>query len=450
MQQEVRSNKNSRKPRLNIRVAFSPDATGLVIIILATGSFFGLAAISEAQLDQAVDQIRTSSSASESLRAIMELAFMLSFALLECMLIWTLAMWVVEKLVQLLVDWGREYPITPTSTLSAWAQAVRTGSPTGQPSIALRDLMPTRLARLIYEGPLTSSEPTYALSWFRSVIGLMAVVSVSGHYRDWAGVLIEAYEKVVKAAAFSLVSLAVFIPLFYMLAALPGRESMRAGKRGMIICVITSLVVAGLAYPVANGQIDISASVPAFLLLAILLVWFTIFSATGVLFASRSVFRSGELHPLLGPCTSIVVSAYMFVSELVDIEDSLKGVPLDLWLALGLGGFASATAISVLEVRLARSEGARVRNYGGHSDSGGSNIVGAAGNGDGECSQRRRTATLRTLAVIVPLGCAGIAITYTFLGGGLAVAAAIALIIVFCANAILYGPGSVRDLLRGG
>lgn len=299
-------------------------------------------------------------------------------------------------------------------------------------------IVPWRLARRVFESEYASDEPTYGLSWARSIVGITAVAATSLRFRDPGGILEEAWEKTATAAVLSLIILVVIVPAFYVLADRDGRRYMQDGKNEPLISISVAVVTLLMFKAVIAGQIQ--ASGVANLALVCVLIWFGLFAAPSAVFAARSVFRISEVHPLVAPLSAAIVLSYMFVSELVAFDT--KRVPERLWLTLGLFGFLSATIISILEVRLAWIDGHRIRG-GPRSATHHLKATPAA-----DASRRRRQqAGLVAVAVALIIGSGAFYMIYAALGGGLLTFLALAVLTVAGGRALWHAGGdSIMDL----
>jgi hypothetical protein len=216
-------------------------------------------------------------------------------------------------------------------------------------------LKPWVAARAFFESPDDEDSPTYWLSWARSIIGIITVVIASRPYRSPFTVLNEAWTKAALAALLGLVTLALLVPWAYQAAAPRGRSYMREGFPEFFKCLSMTGATLVAGFVLLRGNIWQGAGFFTDLFLTAVLLWFGIFGAIAAVLASRSVFRVSEVHPLLTPLSASAVGAGLFLSEL--IKFNTEGLPSDTWLILTLGGFASTTAIAVLELKLLWGEG---------------------------------------------------------------------------------------------
>lgn len=218
-------------------------------------------------------------------------------------------------------------------------------------------LKPWVAAREFFENPDDEDSPTYWLSWARSIIGIITLIIASWPYKSPFVVVNEAWAKAALAALLALVVLALLVPSAYLCAAPRGRSYMREGFPGFLKClgVAAGTFVAG--FVLIGGNIQQGLGAFGNLLLIAVGLWLGIFGMVGAVFASRSVFRVSEVHPLLAPLSALMASSGLFVIELT--QSDAGGMPSDVWLILIFGGFVSTIAIAALELKLLWREGHR-------------------------------------------------------------------------------------------
>lgn len=306
--------------------------------------------------------------------------------------------------------------------------------------ISWSDLVPWNAARSIFESPDAPYEPTYGLSWARSILGLVAVVTTSLQYRELYEILEEVWGKAAQASGISGVVLAFLLPFVLIVMRRRGVSLInQGGWRGFFTAVVSGLGTVGLAYLVFVRSFTMPNAI-ASLLYAAFLVWFSLFAVCAALFAARSVFRVGELNPVIGPSVATLVAAYMFSAEL--IESDTKGLPFALWFILGVGGFASAAAIGALEIRVGwdSSWNLAVRSPATSSVSGLKSTPDAA--------TTRQVATFTVLLVSV-VGAGAFLLVWRSFGGGLITFAALSFLSFLGLREVwLRWGGSFEDLFR--
>jgi hypothetical protein len=89
-------------------------------------------------------------------------------------------------------------------------------------------------------------------------------------------------------------------------------------------------------------------------------VWVVFYVLSVAFWASRTSCWAGKFHPLLAPAVSAVLVVYFTVVALID-QDT-KGVPMDLWLLVTLGGLVTTLALAITEHESLRRRGYRWRS----------------------------------------------------------------------------------------
>jgi hypothetical protein len=84
-------------------------------------------------------------------------------------------------------------------------------------------------------------------------------------------------------------------------------------------------------------------------------LWVIFYVLSVAFWASRTSCWAGKFHPLLAPAVSAVLVVYFTVVALID-QDT-KGVPMDLWLVLTLGGLVTTLALAITEHESLRRRG---------------------------------------------------------------------------------------------
>jgi hypothetical protein len=84
-------------------------------------------------------------------------------------------------------------------------------------------------------------------------------------------------------------------------------------------------------------------------------LWVVCYVLSVAFWASRTSCWAGKFHPLLAPAVSAVLVVYFTVIALID-QDT-KGVPMDLWLVLTLGGLVTTLVLTITEHESLRRRG---------------------------------------------------------------------------------------------
>lgn len=224
------------------------------------------------------------------------------------------------------------------------------------------DLLPWNLARLIFEEPNARKSPTYRLSWFRSVAGFFTVGVASIPYRSFSEVAFETLGKALLAASVGVLAVIVLVPIWLRW----GRR--RNGERPVLSDFKGPAISIGFTFSLCGTILFLySRNDPGYLFNALpgvvaflLVMYFVIFVPVGIVFAARSIFRVGELNPVIAPILATVIAFGILVFEFVVFDT--KGMPAGLWATLGVGGFATATAIASIEISVICGNGARIRS----------------------------------------------------------------------------------------
>ncbi|MEV0698465.1 hypothetical protein AB0I53_11175 [Saccharopolyspora sp. NPDC050389] len=229
-------------------------------------------------------------------------------------------------------------------------------------------VFPWLTAKFLYKprvGPRRRDRALDRLAFWRSVVGLLAVLVATNGYLSPFVVLSDNYGKALRTAGYAL--LAAPLPFLVLLAVTRSgfRSELFSGGRRMLGRGALGLAALGLPLAVffaADGGRYFVDSLTELLLVLIAVVvigWYATFWVCTLYWAARTSFWMSEIHPLLAPVASVFFVLLITVQEIIQLDT--KGVPIPLWLALNLCGLASTLALAVFEYRHAWSTGFRFR-----------------------------------------------------------------------------------------
>ena len=234
------------------------------------------------------------------------------------------------------------------------------------------------------EGPDLLSRVTTA----RAVLGMLSLIAV-GLYTGTRGP-----GQVLTEEGWDKTSLSVVIAVGLVPALMVGTYSVtRSGHRRSLrwgptiwrillmaastYAVMTPIILSGMdIFPGAWGPLLAAAAMELIGLVAVVMsgarggnifvlgillgvvtgfLWVIFYVLSVAFWASRTSCWAGKFHPLLAPAVSAVLVVYFTVVALID-QDT-KGVPMDLWLVLTLGGLVTTLALAITEHESLRRRG---------------------------------------------------------------------------------------------
>ncbi|MFB9908759.1 hypothetical protein [Allokutzneria oryzae] len=228
----------------------------------------------------------------------------------------------------------------------------------------IRMVLPWYTAKAVFK-PLVGSgrrdELLDRLAFWRSVVGLLVVVFATIDWRLPENVLLDTYGKVAQTA---FLSLGVAVVLWLGICAInPGRARIvrrtvrvvvRIMSAGLAIFILPLVFLSVGLYAVgAHLRPEVTGSGVFWALLPFF--WLLVHALCVVYWAARTCLWISDVHPLLGPLGSAVLTALVTVNE--TLEGDSKGVPYSLWLVLNLFGLATALILAHAEYRHIRSTG---------------------------------------------------------------------------------------------
>jgi hypothetical protein len=232
-------------------------------------------------------------------------------------------------------------------------------------------LLPWRTAKLVFKpkiGPLREDRILDRLAFWRSVVGMVAIMVATYGYQDVIFVSGDMFLKVMQTGAYALL-LPPLSFLVILIVTRPGRRSqLIPGARrllGRVALALTFFFLPFFLMNLAGDQININIPDPGGLIVFIpaiplVIVWCFCFWCCTVYWAARTGLWTGEIHPLLAPIGTTVLMLLINGQEIIDGDTD--GVPHWLWLTLNLCGTTTSLVLCVLEYRHLRSIGYQFRS----------------------------------------------------------------------------------------
>jgi hypothetical protein len=232
-------------------------------------------------------------------------------------------------------------------------------------------LLPWLTAKFVFKprvGPLRKDRLLDRLAFWRSVVGMVAIMVATYGYQDALFVSGNIFLKVMQTGAYALL-LPPMSFLVMLIVTRPGRRSqLMPGARRLLgrgALALTFIFLPFFLLNLGDGHININIPDPGGAIvflpaIPLLIVWFCCFWCCTIYWAARTGLWIGEIHPLLAPIGTTVLVLLINCQEL--IEGDTNGVPFWLWLTLNLCGTATSLVLSVLEYRHLRSIGYQFRS----------------------------------------------------------------------------------------
>lgn len=229
-------------------------------------------------------------------------------------------------------------------------------------------VFPWLTAKFLYKprvGPRRRNRTLDRLAFWRSVVGLLAVLVATSGYLSPFVIFGDNYVRALRTAGYAM--LAAPLPFLVLLAVTQSgyRSQLLPGGRRMLgrgaLALATFGLPLALLFATGGGHYAIDSPGELLLVLIMLVVigWYATFSVCTIYWAARTSFWTSEIHPLLAPVASVFFVLLITGQEIIKLDT--KGVPTPLWLALNLCGLASTLTLAVFEYRHARSAGFRFR-----------------------------------------------------------------------------------------
>jgi hypothetical protein len=232
-------------------------------------------------------------------------------------------------------------------------------------------LQPWVAAKFVFKprvGPLREDRILDRLVFWRSTVGMVAILVITYDYHGFLPPLGIMLLKAVQTGAYALL-LPPLSFLVMLIVTRPGRRARllpgarRLLGRGALALTFFFLpfflisLISGRDIKITEGGVAI-----VFLMLAIpwILFWCCCFWCSTIYWAARTGLWTGELHPLLAPIGTTLIMLLINGQEL--IEGDSKGVPYWAWLTLNLCGTVTSLLLSFLEYRHLRSLGYQFRS----------------------------------------------------------------------------------------
>ncbi|MEV0082339.1 hypothetical protein [Saccharopolyspora sp. NPDC050642] len=229
-------------------------------------------------------------------------------------------------------------------------------------------VFPWLAARFVYKprvGRQQRDRVLDRLAFWRSAVGLLAVLVTTNAYLSPFMVLGDNYAKALRTAAFAM--LAAPLPFLVLLAVtrsgyryelLPGGRRM-LGRGALALAAFALPLALLLATDGGSYEVTTLAGLLVALIVVAVIGWYAAFCLCTLYWAARTSFWISEIHPLLAPVASSFFVLLITGQEIISLDT--KGVPAPLWLGLNLCGVASTLVLAVFEYRHAWLTGYRFR-----------------------------------------------------------------------------------------